>query len=321
MKRLYVFISVFIGVIVLISVFLALNTTYFDGNKTLKYINKNPVVKYIKKDVISKNWDNIVKKQRELTSRIWKTMKKTDSEKFLFYFFISIGLSFLYGVIHSLGPGHGKMVVMSYFLSEKAKPWEAPVMALQVSTAHIASAIILVLFVNVSLRQAVTGSVENIHWIKVVSYSLITLVGFALLFKKLFEKKLKEKMININRGILAVAAGMIPCTGALLILLFAMANNALVVGIFLVIAIGLGIMTTLSILGLITLYTKKLAGRETFFTKGKNISVALEYIGACLIIVLGTIMLTLNTGLPALFIIGCLILITIVLMFLLKIAE
>ncbi len=294
MKRLFVAIAAFTGLILLTAVFLALNASYFSKHEGFKSISKNPAITYIKKDVIAKNWSRVVKTQKNLSSQIWKNLKKADSDKFLFYFLISLGLSFIYGIIHSLGPGHGKMIVMSYFLSEKSKPWDAPVMGFQIAGVHIASAIILVLLVNVSLRQALSGSVDKLYWIKIISYALITLVGFVLLAKKIFEKKLKEKMINLNRGILAVAAGIIPCTGALLVLLFTMANNAMVMGIFLVIAIGLGIMTTLSAVGIITMSAKKAASRETFFTKGKNISVALEYLGACMIISLGLIMLTLT---------------------------
>ncbi len=293
MKKLSVVISVFVGLVLVISVFLAMNSPSFN-HFGLNNLNKNPVVSYIKKDVIAKNWTAIVKTQRKLSSQISGNLKRADSDKFLLYFLISFGLSFIYGIFHSLGPGHGKMIIMSYFLSEKSKLWDAPVMALQVAATHIASAIILVFLVNVSMRQVLTDSIDRIFWIKITSYALITLVGLVLLFKKVFEKKLKEKMLDLNRGVLSIAAGMVPCTGALLILLFAMANNVMITGIFLVIAIGLGIMTTLSAVGVITMLSKKAASGETFFTKGKNISTALEYLGACLIISLGAIMLVLT---------------------------
>lgn len=294
MKKLLVVISALAGIILFISVILALNTSYFKKQDNFSHKNKNPVITYIKKDIIAKNWMRLTKIQRELSGQISKTLKQTDSDEFLFFFFISLGLSFIYGMIHSIGPGHGKIIIISYFLSEKPKLWEAPVMAIQVAATHIASALILVLLVNVSLRQVLTDSVDKVYWIKIISYSLITIVGIMLLGRKIFEKKLKEKILNLNRGILSIAAGMIPCTGALLILLFAMANNVLIAGIFMVIAIGLGIMTTLSAVGIVTMLTKKAATRETFFTRGKNISTALEYLGACAIVSIGAIMLTLT---------------------------
>jgi hypothetical protein len=34
-----------------------------------------------------------------------------------------IGFAFLYGVVHTLGPGHGKMVVASYFVGRDAQVW------------------------------------------------------------------------------------------------------------------------------------------------------------------------------------------------------
>jgi len=294
MKKFTLIISVTIGIVIFLSVFLTLNTGYYDKYNHLYPVNKIPAVKYIKKDVIAKNWAKLVKTQRDLSFQISKNLKQTESGKFIYYFLISLGLAFIYGIIHSLGPGHGKMIVVSYFLSEKPKPWEAPLMGLQIAGTHVASAIILVLLVNVTMRQVLTDSVDKVYWIKIISYSLITLVGLGLLFRKIFERKIKEKMWKLNRGVLSIAAGMIPCTGALLILLFTMANNNLITGIFLVIAIGLGIMTTLTAVGIITIQTHKAVTAETFFTKGKNISTVLEYIGALAIVSLGAVMLSVS---------------------------
>ena len=203
-------------------------------------------------------------------------------------------MAFIYGILHSIGPGHGKMIVMSYFLTEKAKLLEVPVMAIQIAGTHILSAVIMVFLADISLRQILTNSIDKVYWIKIISYSLIIFIGIIFLLKKTFEQHIKKNVVNFNRGFLSVAAGMIPCTGALLILIFAMANDMIIMGIMLVIAIGLGIAATLSSVGIITMMTKNIVTAETVFTKGKNISIALEYLGIFIIISLGIIMLTLT---------------------------
>ena len=48
----------------------------------------------------------------ELTKRI----KETKSAKMLF---LIILITFIYGAVHALGPGHGKTLTFSYFLSEE----------------------------------------------------------------------------------------------------------------------------------------------------------------------------------------------------------
>jgi nickel/cobalt transporter (NicO) family protein len=42
---------------------------------------------------------------------------------------IGAGLAFLYGVVHALGPGHGKLVVVTYFLAHEARVGRGLLMA------------------------------------------------------------------------------------------------------------------------------------------------------------------------------------------------
>ncbi len=292
-KIIAVFLSL-IACIFVISVFLAFNSSYFSEYIKVNNFDKNPVISFIKKDIISKNWTQIVTVQKNLSTKIAKNLKQTKSGNCLLFFLTSIGLAFIYGVVHSIGPGHGKFIIVSYFLSEKSKFWEAPLMAAQIAAVHIISAISVIFLLNVSMRNVLTDSIEKVFWIKIISYSLIILVGLILLFKKIFEKQIKEKVENLNQKMLAVAAGMIPCTGALLILLFSMANDALIMGIFLVIAVGIGIASTLTAIGFATIASKTILTQETIFTRGKNISTTLEYLGAFAIISLGIVMLTIT---------------------------
>jgi ABC-type nickel/cobalt efflux system permease component RcnA len=56
-----------------------------------------------------------------------------------------------------------------------------------------------------------------------------------------------------KRRLLAVAAGFVPCTGAILILTFAFANGILASGLLMVAAIALGMALTLAGLGLVSM--------------------------------------------------------------------
>jgi ABC-type nickel/cobalt efflux system permease component RcnA len=57
---------------------------------------------------------------------------------------IGAGLAFLYGVVHALGPGHGKLVVVSYFLSREAQIGRGLLMGLQIAVFHVISAMVVV---------------------------------------------------------------------------------------------------------------------------------------------------------------------------------
>jgi len=72
--------------------------------------------------------------------------------------FSGIGLAFLYGALHALGPGHGKMVVASFFMGQDAKIWRGMFMGLQIAVTHVISAVALVWLVDLSFRHFVGGS-------------------------------------------------------------------------------------------------------------------------------------------------------------------
>ena len=46
---------------------------------------------------------------------------------------IGMLLAFVYGVLHALGPGHGKVIVVSYFLSRDAQIMRGLLMGLQIA--------------------------------------------------------------------------------------------------------------------------------------------------------------------------------------------
>lgn len=63
-------------------------------------------------------------------------------------------------------------------------------------------------------------------------------------------------------GWLALAVGSVPCTGALLVLLFGMANDLLVPAILMVVAIFVGMAVAMSGIGVLALLGRKLVDRR-----------------------------------------------------------
>jgi hypothetical protein len=75
-------------------------------------------------------------------------------------FFLLIA-SFTYGVIHSIGPGHGKFFAFSYFSSQKSTYFEAFIISLLTAFVHIFGALIIVLISILILQTALSGFVSN----------------------------------------------------------------------------------------------------------------------------------------------------------------
>src|SRR5262249_42827824 len=95
-----------------------------------------------------------------------------------------LGLSFLYGVFHAAGPGHGKAVISSYLVANE-ETWRPGVVlsfASALLQAFVAVAIVGVAAVLLNQTAKVMGDV--VRWIEIVSYGLIAAVGARLLWSK-----------------------------------------------------------------------------------------------------------------------------------------
>jgi nickel/cobalt transporter (NicO) family protein len=93
-------------------------------------------------------------------------------------------LSFLYGIFHAAGPGHGKAVISSYIVAND-ETWTRGVVlsfASALLQALVAVAVVGIAAALLSASAATMGRAVNI--IEIVSYSLIILIGLRLLWVK-----------------------------------------------------------------------------------------------------------------------------------------
>jgi nickel/cobalt exporter len=95
-----------------------------------------------------------------------------------------MGLSFLYGIFHAAGPGHGKAVISSYLLANQ-ETWLRGV-ALSFTSALL-QAIVAVAVVGIAaaLLNATAGNMNRaVSAIETVSYALIVVIGVRLMWVK-----------------------------------------------------------------------------------------------------------------------------------------
>lgn len=88
------------------------------------------------------------------------------------------------------------------------------------------------------------------------------------------------------RGVVSMgaAAGLIPCPSALVVLLAAVSQNHLTLGLLLIVAFSVGLAGTLTALGLGVVYAKRLMPR---FELGGRVAVALPAVSAVVIVIAG----------------------------------
>jgi len=116
-----------------------------------------------------------------------------------------MGVSFVYGIFHAAGPGHGKAVISSYLLANE-ETWRRGI-ALSFASALLqaltAVALVAVAAVLIGATAKMMG--DTVRVIEIFSYALIVLVGARLLWVK--GRGFLHALHNVRSGPeLAVAA-------------------------------------------------------------------------------------------------------------------
>lgn len=95
-----------------------------------------------------------------------------------------IGLSFLYGLFHAAGPGHGKVVITSYLVATGETFRRGVILAFASAFAQAVTAIVLVTVLTVLLRATSLVMSQATGYIEIASYALIALIGLRLVYAK-----------------------------------------------------------------------------------------------------------------------------------------
>lgn len=240
-----------------------------------------------------------------INREIPKRMKQLKNNPSWVAILSSTFAAFLYGILHTLGPGHGKMVVASYFLTNGAHIGRGIWMGSQVAISHVGGSLLIVLVANITLKNVLTSPEQQVFWVKIFSYSVIITIGLYMFFQVIRQYLQKGQTIhkcghcnhqhqhkNKKETLLSWAVGVVPCTGALLILVYAMAYNVLWLGILMVFFIALGMALTMILIGVLCILGKKKfidkLSKENKTSLWKSL---LEILGAVTIIFIGSMLL------------------------------
>src|SRR3954451_22438869 len=167
--------------------------------------------------------------------------------------------AFGWGAIHALSPGHGKAMVAAYLVGTEGKPRDAVALGAIVTVTHTAGVFALGL-ITLALSHYILP--EHLYpYLNLLSGVLVVAVGASVLRKQLKKRHHHHHHHHHDRkSLLAMgtAAGLIPCPSALVVLLGAIAQDKIALGMVLIVAFSAGLATTLSGLGLAVVYARRL---------------------------------------------------------------
>jgi nickel/cobalt exporter len=271
-----------------------------------------------------------------------------------------MGISFLYGIFHAAGPGHGKAVISSYLIAN-SETWRRGIALSFASAALQAATAVAIVGIAAVLLNATAKTMGNaVRVIEIVSYALIVLIGLRLLWVKgraLLHLLRSAQAHNQTRdhvhhrynhdhhnthahnhgqahehehenhhefdhgdeeasawghahapeprelagqdwwkhGLSAiVAVGLRPCSGAIIVLVFALAQGLFWIGAASTFVMGLGTAITVALIAALAVGARGLAGRLAKAEPGRGMILlrGLETAAAALIIVFGALLLT-----------------------------
>lgn len=197
-------------------------------------------------------WEWLVSSQKNLREKIsvqvsnLKGGKASSLGLFLF-------ICFVYGVIHAVGPGHGKTIVAGYFLARRGKIPQGVCLGTSITLIHSASAVIL-LFILYAIAKATLFPVfesSRIH-IEKASYALIALTGVILLIVSFREFSRQSETSEAAPPSaswkellwLAFITGVVPCPAVALVVFFCLLNGLPGTALLGAGAIGVGMAVT-----------------------------------------------------------------------------
>ncbi|HOS31231.1 MAG TPA: hypothetical protein PLR39_10495 [Treponemataceae bacterium] len=207
---------------------------------------------------ISAGSDANLKEQRSLRETLgeafysWKELnsseKSDDKKRASSVLWVILSASFVFGIVHALGPGHRKTVVFSLYISRPSPWWEPLATGTALSALHAGSAIVIIF-----LLKGLTGSISQkadviAKWMEGFSYLLLIITAVILIIHSITDflrhhKELKEGK-NSRRKTISLGAfivsGIYPCPGAVLVLVLSFTLNIIPLGILSVVSMSLG---------------------------------------------------------------------------------
>ncbi|MGN6573040.1 MAG: nickel/cobalt transporter [Pseudolabrys sp.] len=272
-----------------------------------------------------------------------------------------LGISFLYGIFHAAGPGHGKAVISSYLVANDETWRRGIILSFASAILQALTAIVIVAIAAVLLNATAKAMGDTVRVVEIVGYSLIVLIGLRLLWVKgrALLRLLRPQAAHdhahhdhhahdhhhdhghahrdhahhhhdhdhahdhhhhdhadeasawghahapepselggkhwFRRALSAViAVGLRPCSGAIIVLVFALAQGLFWIGVASTFAMGLGTAITVAAIATLAVGARSFAGRIAKAKPGRGMVLVrlLETGAAAAIVVFGVALLS-----------------------------
>jgi ABC-type nickel/cobalt efflux system permease component RcnA len=229
-------------------------------------------------------------------------------------------VGFAYGVFHAAGPGHGKGVISAYLVADEKALRKGFLLSLAAAVVQAVVAIAIVSIVSLALRATASTMNKLAMNVELASFIAVALLGAVMTWRKAGKvlgvmamarnpyAAVEENCDHVHMpppqelgrltrwrdmaGV-AIAAGIRPCAGALIVLVFALSQGLFAAGIAATFAMALGTALTTGAIAALAVFFKAMALRVAG-GRGASGAIAiagLELLAAAFVLVLGASLL------------------------------
>lgn len=204
---------------------------------------------------------------------------------------ILTAFSFVYGVLHAAGPGHGKVIISTYLLSHESQLRRGIALSFAAALTQGLTAVVIVFFAFEVMKLSMAQTRGIVNHVEVVSFAMVALVGFYITCMQ--AQSLRRKIYISGKGIdncadgsekcdhhhgpgaselekelslrsfigIILSIGIRPCSGAVIVLLLAFSLGHMAAGLFAVLAMSLGTAIAIALLAAFSVYFRRTAQR------------------------------------------------------------
>lgn len=201
-------------------------------------------------------WMQLIRLQRDTVNSLSEYLMLISQGQLLYGWYL-LGFSFLYGLLHSVAPGHGKTAVTSMSLIHGYRRRQALVLVAIIAALQAASACILFVITAKIAEQFAFSLSDNVRLLTqgcAVFIILLALKEFASVVKRRIKQTPSQEdddSADSNGNIswkALLLIGFRPCTGAVLVLFLSNMLGSLMWGMIATFVMALGTAMTNSIL-------------------------------------------------------------------------
>lgn len=209
----------------------------------------------------------------------------------------ALALAFGLGAGHALSPGHGKTLVAAWMVGDRGRPRDAVVLGFTMAATHTLSVFVLGMFALP--LEATIGSDKLLRTLELVAGTLV--VGLALVQLPGRWRRWRAGPVEVapdaqvvaavptTRSVVAmgVSGGIVPCPGALVVLLTAVALHRVAFGLGLLVAFSLGLASVLTAIGLSIAYAQR---RVTRGLRAPRLMLLVPVLSSAVVLALGALL-------------------------------